>query len=322
MKNFFLPLCFIALSFSTFAQSGVDSIKQQYVQNTLNYLAADSLKGRGSFTPQLYKSAHFIAKEFDSIGLKSFPGFDGFYQPFQMEGSKGKGKDSAGNYLSEKVLLNVIGVLQGKTKPEEVIIFSAHYDHVGIEAGEIHNGANDNASGTAAMLALAAYFSARNDNERTIIFCAFSGEELGLWGSTFFAPNLIAEKVIAVINIEMIGRTSVGKNAFFITGAQYSDLSKIIENALKGKAKIKREPDSSKQLFKRSDNLPFALKGIPAHSIMSSDDSEPCYHQPCDDVKRLDVSNMINIIKAIAIGTESLINGTDTPKRIKASQIN
>lgn len=114
------------------------------------------------------------------------------------------------------------------------------------------------------MLALAAYFAARNDNERTIIFCAFSGEELGLWGSTFFAPYLIAEKVIAVINIEMIGRTSVGKNTFFITGARYSDIGKIIQKALEGKATIRREPDSRKQLFKRSDNLPFALQGIPA----------------------------------------------------------
>jgi len=322
LKTTFCTISFIILIFPAFAQLAVDCILQKDVEHTVNYLVADSLKGRGNFTPELYKAAHFIADKFNAAGLKTFPLFDGFFQPFQLEASKEKIRDSVGNYLPEKVLLNVVGVLQGKSKPDEAIIFSAHYDHVGIQRGAIHNGANDNASGTAAVLALAEYFSKRNDNERTIIFCAFAGEELGLWGSTVFVPQVAAEKIVAVINIEMIGRTTVGKNAFFITGAHYSDVSRIIAKALMGKAKIKREPDSSKQLFNRSDNFPFALKGIPAHSIMSSDDSDDCYHQPCDDVQRLDVTNMTNIIKAIAVGTSSLINGNDTPKRIKVSQIN
>ncbi len=93
-------------------------------------------------------------------------------------------KDSNGIFIPEKSLLNVIGVLEGKFKRSEAIIFCAHYDHVGIENREVYNGANDNASGVTALIVLAEYFSKRKDNERTIIFCGFSGEELGLFGSS------------------------------------------------------------------------------------------------------------------------------------------
>ena len=138
----------------------------------------------------------------------------------------------------------MIGVLEGRSKPGEAIIFSAHYDHVGIQKGAIHNGANDNASGTTALLLLADYFAKRNDNERTLIFCAFAGEELGLFGSSAFVPHINTDSVIAVINIEMIGVSSVGRNAFFITGAEHSNMGmNYCKKQLKGKARIRREPD-------------------------------------------------------------------------------
>ncbi len=99
---------------------------------------------------------------------------------------------------------------------------------------------------------------------------------------------------MAVINIEMIGLSKPKrKNTFFITGASYSNIKQIFKNNLSSTGvKIINEPDESKQLFKRSDNLHFALKGIPAHSIMSSDDDRTCYHQPCDETQRIDTKNM------------------------------
>ena len=227
---------------------------------------------------------------------------------------------SANKDFSNNVAYNVIGVLPGNSKPDEAIIFSAHYDHLNMDlsgsGNKVFNGANDNASGTTAVLELAKYFSMRGDNARTIIFCLFAGEELGLLGSQQFVMDINPRKIKAVINIEMIGITNrAGKNAFFITGAQFSNLKKILTKNLKeNKVKVTNEGIDLKMLFQRSDNYPFFLKGIPAHSIMCSDDTDPCYHKPCDDASRIDFENMARIIKAIAKSCQTLISGEDTPK--------
>jgi hypothetical protein len=214
---------------------------------------------------------------------------------------------------------NVVGLLPGRSKPEEVIIFSAHYDHEGVygaKGDSILNGANDNASGTTALLLLADYFSKRKDNERTIMFCAFAAEELGLLGSKDFVEYIEPRKIIAGINIEMIGVPQYGKNKITIIGDKYSDLPRLLSKGFKNRGiVITREPPLDKQLFQRSDNYYFALKGIPFHTIMSSDDDDACYHQPCDEVKRIDVANMTRIIKAIATAARPLINGEATPRR-------
>ncbi|HZI52455.1 MAG TPA: M28 family peptidase, partial [Chitinophagaceae bacterium] len=211
----------------------------------------------------------------------------------------------------------------GRSKPEEVIIFSAHYDHVGLNTSEskdkIRNGANDNASGTAALIALAEYFGWKADNERTIIFCAFSGEELGLFGSSSFSQQILPEKIVAVINIEMIGIPQYGIGRVFVTGENYSDMRRLLSKSLIANGvKITREPAEEIGLFRRSDNFPFAQLGIPAHTIMSSDDNEDCYHQPCDEVSRVNMKHMLRIIKGIGLAAQPMIDGAITPKRIKA----
>lgn len=225
--------------------------------------------------------------------------------------------------LLNSELYNIVGMLPGRSLPEEVIIFSAHYDHIdqGVhgEKEGTYFGANDNASGTSAVLALAKYFAMRNDNNRTLVFCLFAGEELGLHGSRSFVNMIKPSTVKAVINIEMIGMTNAtGKNAFMVTGSHLSDLTKILRQNLKGeKVKVLDLRSDPKFLFQRSDNFPFAEEGIPAHTIMCSDDNEPCYHKPCDDVKRIDLDNMTKIIQAIAKSCTTVISGKDTPTRIK-----
>lgn len=232
-------------------------------------------------------------------------------------------KFSGNKKLMSSELYNIVGIVPGRSLPEEAIIFSAHYDHIdrGLsgQLGEIYNGANDDASGTTAVLALAKYFAMRNDNERTLLFCLFAGEELGLYGSRSFINVVKPDNIKAVINIEMIGMTNAtGKNAFMVTGSYLSDLTKILRKNLKGeKIKVMDQSSDPKLLFQRSDNYPFAEVGIPAHTIICSDDNEPCYHKPCDDVKRIDMDNMTRIIQAIAKSCESLISGKDTPTRIK-----
>jgi hypothetical protein len=221
------------------------------------------------------------------------------------------------------VLYNIIGMIPGKSRPDEAIIFSAHYDHVdqGIlgDGSEIFNGANDNASGTTAVLELARYFSLRADNERTIIFCLFAGEEIGMLGSFFFSSKVKPENIKAVINIEMIGRTNIGgKNRMMLTGSGYSDLYTILKKNLKREiVGIMEHIADPTNLFGRSDNYPFALRGITAHTIMCSDDRDPCYHLPCDDVRRIDIDNMARIIRAIAKSASTLISGIDTPSPVR-----
>ena len=223
---------------------------------------------------------------------------------------------------NHSLLYNVVGVLVGDSLPEEAIIFSAHYDHINVgtmgQKGEIFNGANDDASGTTAVLALAQYFSQQRANRRTLIFCLFAGEELGLFGSTAFVNWIVPENIKAVLNIEMIGHTNAsGDNSALFTGADLSNLFQILNKNLKAeKFRLRKLNADPMMLFQRSDNYPFALQGIPAHTFFCSDDKDPCYHQPCDDANRIDFNNMTDVIRAIAKSARSLINGTDTPNRI------
>jgi len=404
-------------------QNNTDLITEHEASRIINFLANDSMKGRGNGRPELLRAGVFIGDEFRNCGLKPLFGNAGYFMPFRPFGGSKKivsdklvwnGKElltdqfiyyhpHPGNYDAKKlshftiikidsfftedildrythvstdlllwsdqpqpdkenyfppqvrlsptqpernVLLvcavsppesilltgvanyysnagyNVAGVLPGKSKPEEIILFSAHYDHEGVfirgkKKDSILNGANDNASGTAALLLLAKYFSQRNDNERTIMFCAFSAEELGLLGSKYFVDYIKPEKIIAGINIEMIGIPQYGKNNIFITGYNKSSLPLILEKQLSlTPVKVKTGPPEEMELYKRSDNFPFVEKGVPAHSIMSSDDDDKCYHRPCDETKRINLQHLMTVIRAIAVAAETLIIGKDTPTRI------
>lgn len=225
-------------------------------------------------------------------------------------------------------LKNVVGILPGKTKKNEYVIFSGHYDHIGIGKAEngdsIYNGANDNAAGTAAVIMLANYFKALNNNERTLVFAAFTAEESGGFGSQYFSQQMKPEEIVAMFNIEMIGTESKwGKNSAFITGFDKSDMGTIMQESLKGTPfTFHPDPYPDQQLFYRSDNATLARLGVPAHTISTSKmDSEPNYHKPSDEVKTLNIENMAAIIKAIALSATSIINGKATPVRVKVESL-
>ena len=319
-----LCVCFFSRADAQFVKGDTSILSAEVIAAHLNFLANDSLRGRGNYTKELHVAAEYIASQFQQLNLQVLPPFKSYYQLFTGKTSN-KGVDKSDTLMAadyQKVLKNVIGVLPGTTKPSEIVIFSAHYDHMGSTgpaARNIFNGANDNASGVAAMLALAQYYATRKDNSRTLVFCAFAGEELGLLGSKVLADGINAQMITCMINLEMLGRYARrNKNSFFITGAQHSNVAQIMKENLKGHSvRISREPSMEKQLFARSDNYPFALKGIPAHTIMSGDDDDPCYHQTCDEVQRLDIVNMEAIVRAVATGVETIVNGADTPTRIK-----
>ena len=238
------------------------------------------------------------------------------------------------NTIVKKALNNVVGILLGKTKPEEYVIFSGHYDHLGIGSpaegmphdknDSIYNGANDDAAGTTAVLMLARYFKKINNNERTLIFTTFAAEELGGYGSKYFSKQLAPEKVVAMFNIEMIGTPSKwGNNSAYITGFEKSDMGAILQKNLIGSNfSFYPDPYPEQQLFYRSDNATLARLGVPAHTISTSKmDSEPNYHKASDEIGTLDMVNMTSIIKAIALSARSIISGKDTPSRVDTSKL-
>lgn len=319
MRTLLVAVCSFFFFRSASAQP-VDTINPDGLKALVTMMASDSLGGRGNYQKGARLAADFISNEFKSYGLQTFPSYNSYYHPFFFNEKKIVSVDSSS--VTQNTLQNVIGVLEGKTKPAEIVIICAHYDHLGITESKqkdtIYNGANDNASGTAAMLTLAHYFSLRDDNSRTLIFCAFAGEELGLLGSLFFSHFLKPESVVAVLNLEMLGIAQWGKNRFFLTGAGYGNMVKHIDACLKGTSvKRIREPNDEKNLFARSDNFPFAEKGIPAHTFMSSDDDDACYHKVCDEVKRFDFNHLAEVVKHIALVALPIVQGQVTPKRIR-----
>lgn len=230
--------------------------------------------------------------------------------------------------IQEQKLTNVVGVLPGKSLKEEYVIFSGHYDHIGVgkpvDGDSIYNGANDDAAGTTGVIMLAKYFAALKNNERTIVFVAFTAEEIGGYGSQYFSLQMNPDKVVAMFNIEMIGTESKwGKNSAYITGYEKTNMGEILAKDLKGtEFTFYPDPYPTQQLFYRSDNATLARLGVPAHTISTSKmDVEPHYHKLTDHLETLNLVNMTEVIKAIALSSKSIVAGKETPTRVKVDEL-
>jgi hypothetical protein len=225
-------------------------------------------------------------------------------------------------------MANVTGMLEGKTKPDEFVVFSGHYDHIGIlqpvEGDSIANGADDDASGTTAVIELARYFKKVKSNNRTLIFVAFTAEEIGGFGSRYFSEQLNPDKVMAMFNMEMIGKPSkFGKNTAWITGYERSDFGEILQKNLAGTPfQFKADPYPEQNLFYRSDNATLARLGVPAHSISTDQiDIDKLYHSVNDEFESMDIEIIVSTIRAIALSAKTIVGGIDTPKRIDKSTV-
>ncbi|PJJ83139.1 M20/M25/M40 family metallo-hydrolase [Mucilaginibacter auburnensis] len=324
MKKLIALISILTLSISTYAQDVDKLIEQKDVARIIQTLAADDMQGRGTFTPGIEKAAQFIEGEFKSIGLKPLEGLNGFRQVVDV---KALGQLPTRGNMAEKLnnnpLFNVVGVLPGKSKPDEYVIFSAHYDHLGVvkpvEADSIANGADDDASGTTAVITLAKYFKKLDNNARTIIFVAFTAEEIGGFGARYFSKMVNPDKTVAMFNIEMIGKPSkFGENSAFITGFERSDFGTILQKNLEGTAfKFHPDPYPEQNLFYRSDNATLARLGVPAHTISTDQiDIDKLYHSVKDEFNSLDVKNITATIKAIALSSRGIIAGVETPTRV------
>ena len=224
-----------------------------------------------------------------------------------------------------QTLRNVVGYLPGHDAAHaaEKVIFSGHYDHLGflkpVAGDSIANGADDDASGTTAVVALAEYFKKRNDNARSLIFVAFTAEEIGGFGARYFSRQLDPKELAAMFNIEMIGKLAkFGPNTAFITGYEKSDFGPLLQANLAG-TKFKFEPDPypEQNLFYRSDNATLAKLGVPAHTISTDQiPTDKLYHSVDDEVNSLDVKNMTAVIEAIAQSASGIVAGRQTPTRV------
>ncbi len=232
--------------------------------------------------------------------------------------------------ISTQPLSNVVGIIPGKSLPNEYVIFSGHYDHLGIDSKKavnndsIYNGANDDAAGTTAVMLLAKYYRMMNNNERTLVFAAFTAEEVGGFGATYFSKQFDPADVKAMFNIEMIGTESKwGANSAYITGFDKTDMGTILQKNLAGTSfNFYPDPYPDQNLFYRSDNATLARLGVPAHTISTSKmDSEPNYHKVSDEIGTLNIPNMTQIIKSIALSARGIISGKETPTRVDVSAL-
>ena len=280
-------------------------ILEDEVAATLKYLSSDELQGRATGTNGIELAAQYIEQYFERHDLKPF--FETFRDSFEVKGITG---------------YNLVGMVEGGDKDlkNQYIIIGAHYDHVGlgkaVEGDSLANGANDNASGTTAVLELAKFFS-KNPPKRSLLFTLFSAEEMGLVGAKELAKKLNAEDIdlYTMVNIEMIGVPMTGKDyVAYITGYEMSNMAEKF-NEFSGKKVLGFLPQAKEySLFQRSDNYSFYHEfKVPAQTISTFDFTNyPYYHHVDDEFENMDVDHMTNLIESIIPGLSIMAN---TPKK-------
>ena len=280
----------------------INIVSADEVKAVVSFLASDDLKGRDTGSEGIDEAATYIEKQFKDFGVK--PYFETYRDNFKV------GTLDA---------FNVVGVLEGNDAKlkNEYIVIGAHYDHIGsskeVNGDTLANGANDNAAGTSAVLAMAKYFGKNKTNKRSIIFTTFSAEEKGLLGSKHLAERLKAKDInlYTMINFEMIGVPFIGRDyEAFITGYDLSNLAEKM-NKYSGSNLLGKSDVAIKYgLFKRSDNYAFyqAFK-TPCHTVSSCDLTNfDFYHHVDDEVDKLDYPFMASLINKMAPVIETMSN--------------
>jgi hypothetical protein len=296
------------------------------VRRLLSSLADDSLEGRGTGTRGSMKAAALIAKEMRSIGLEP-AGDSAYFQRIPMAMATRNGRNGITLYSSFAALdtvpaamrrpaVNVVGILRGvdPVLEDSVIVVDAHYDHLGIgrpvKGDSIYNGADDDASGTVAVLEIARAMADGPRPRRTVIFVATTGEEVGLLGTRWYIQHPVAPiaRMTANLEIEMISRPDSLAGGFgkaWLTGFNRSSMGPSFARA--GLAVV-ADPRPEMNFFERSDNIAFARAGIPAHTF-SSGFEHADYHQPSDDVSKVNWAHTTALIRIAAAAVRMLADG-------------
>jgi len=277
------------------------------------FLAADDLGGRAIGTEGEEKAAEYLANEFEKIGLEP-KGTEGYFQPFTVSKPSNPheeaviGTDGAG--ITGR---NVVGYLDKKS--DKTIVIGAHFDHLGmggqgsLHRGDsaIHNGADDNASGTAALLALAEILKFE-DIKSNVLFIAFSGEENGLWGSNYFSknPTIDLKTVNYMVNMDMVGRLK-DDNSLAIHGVGTSpSFPPILDQINADSLKLV----TSESGVGPSDHTSFYLQDLPVLHFFTGQHED--YHKPSDDSDRINYEGMVKVVRYI----ERLIDQLDLEEKL------
>lgn len=302
-------------------------ISSELVDAHIRFLSSDEMKGRDAFTPHIRPAEDYIAREFRSAGLKEFPQFPGFRDTFRHE-YRNRRDTTAAPVTYE--LTNLVGWVEGSDpeSKDEYILFGAHHDHVGMrgDTGDvIFNGADDNATGTTAVLALARYFAQTGVSRRSLVFATFTAEEKGLIGSRHLAENLPfpAGKLVAMINFEMIGKPAAdGSYSLMILGPERSTLDEIFRAALDPASPIALVDPLEHQVryYNGSDNRAFDAAGHITTTLASPySTDDPYYHRPNDHYEHLNVDYMTRVIRAVVDMTDTLVGAQATPMKTGSS---
>jgi hypothetical protein len=290
------------------------------VREIVSVLAADSLQGRRTGTPGSGKAARFLAERMERYGLEP-AGDSSYFQRVQYvaaQGPEGEVLQLAGEGSQDTAATlldyNLVGLIPG-SDPElrkEAVVLGAHFDHLGVgaavEGDSIYNGADDDASGVATVLA-AARALAKAPPRRTVIVLLTSGEEFGVLGTQWYLerPAVPLEATVADLQVEMVGRpdTLVGAGKLWLTGFERSTMGETLARA---GLPVVADPRPEFRFFERSDNIVFALRGIPAHTL-SSFGMHPDYHKPSDEVERIDFEHLARAADLVAGAARVLAEG-------------
>ena len=300
------------------------------VRAALSILAADSMNGRRTGSPGSAMAAAYIASQLERFGVEP-AGDSGFFQRVPMAHAMRRGRAGGGGGAillptlsdldtvpaSQRLAdVNVIGIIRGsdETLADETVVVGAHHDHVGVgrpvDGDSIYNGADDDASGVVAVLEIARALAAGSAPRRTVVFLFSTGEELGLLGTQWYLqhPAVPLGQTVADLQVEMIGRPDSlagGAGYAWLTGFERSTMGRLLRD---GGVNVVSDPRPEMNFFMRSDNAPFAFRGIPAHTLSSYNMHED-YHSPSDEVERVDFRHMTMVIESAVRAVELLANG-------------
>ena len=280
------------------------------VRSHVSFLAADSLEGRAPGTRGEQLAIRYIEKHFKEFGLKPL-GSKGFIQNFDYT-ERPHAHNSDGQESVQRQGNNVIGFLDNKA--EKTLVIGAHFDHLGNEdgrgsslasdpKGQVHNGADDNASGVAGLLELARIYSSNKKAEKVnFLFMAFSAEEAGLIGSKHFLqnPTIPLDRIPAMVNMDMIGRLRDSSNSLIVGGVGTSPLWIPILEKLNSGFALKYDTAG----MGPSDHASFYLKDKPVLHFFSGTHSD--YHKPSDDVEKINFPGEVKIINYIVRVVDSI----------------
>jgi hypothetical protein len=295
MKYILLPVIALVISTAGYAQN----FQASSIRKHITFLASDDLEGRGTASLGEVRAANYIADYFKTLGLQPAGTAESYFQPFDVTFAiDGKAHEMTGR--------NVVAMLDNRAA--KTIVVGAHYDHLGKgfqgsslspdSKNQIHNGADDNASGTTGVLELARYLAENNITEKhNYLFIAFSGEELGLIGSKHFTekPTIPLTSVSAMINMDMIGRLTDEKG-IIVSGWGTSKVWGKLIPPLAKKQNLKYTIDSSG--VGASDHTSFYLKNIPVVQFFTGGHGD--YHKVSDDADKINYEGEVRILNLIA----------------------